>query len=242
MNLKHRIYQPGKYQVGAMIELEPDAANHIGVVLRLQEGDEFILFDGQGQEAIVKVYSKKKRQVIVQLIETQSKSIESPLKLHLAPAIIKKEKMTFLIQKSCELGVNEITPLMSARVSVKMDKTRLEKQTLSWQKTIIAATEQCGRTFLPKLNPAMSFIDFVKLHTEDGLLLHPKGIKSLKEVALSQSAVTLMIGPEGGFSEEELEFAGGLVQTYRMGSRVLRAETAAIASLATMQALYGDML
>ncbi|GAC15669.1 16S rRNA (uracil(1498)-N(3))-methyltransferase [Aliiglaciecola lipolytica] len=238
-----RIYHPDLLIVDRTIDLTPDAANHIVSVLRLSEGHPLVLFNGDGNEYSAELVSVKKRQASALVDAKLSISVESGLNIHLGQGVSRGDRMDFAIQKAVELGVTEITPLITERCGVKLSAERWEKKSIQWQKLIISACEQCGRNQIPILHPCMSIHDWTRQSTNQlRLTLHPKADKSIKDLAIPPAGVKLLIGPEGGFSETEI-YATEQVgfQTVQLGPRVLRTETAAIATIAVLQAIHGDL-
>ena len=223
----------------------PDAVVRHVQVLRLNAGDALTLFNGAPAdwECPATVLSVGKREVRVQLGAAQQVSRESPLWLGLAQGISSGERMDFTLQKSVEMGVTEIFPVTSARSIVKLSGERAEKRQERWQEIVIAACEQCGRNRIPTVHPLLPLSQRLQqLPQSDVRLLmglhHPT---SLKAIQPAPQRITLMIGPEGGWSPEEeaAAFQTGF-QSILLGKRVLRTETAALAAIAAMQTLWGD--
>ncbi|MGL5696805.1 MAG: 16S rRNA (uracil(1498)-N(3))-methyltransferase, partial [Plesiomonas shigelloides] len=150
-----RIYHPEPLTVGQLVTLSDDAANHVGRVLRMTADDELDLFDGSNQVFRARITESSKRQVTATVTEASEDNRESPLRIHLGQVISRGDKMEFTIQKSVELGVTEITPLISERCGVRLDAERMEKKIQQWQKIAVAACEQCGRNAVPVIRPAM---------------------------------------------------------------------------------------
>ena len=168
---------------------------------------------------------------------------ESPLYFHLGQVISRGEKMEFTIQKSVELGVNVITPLFSSRCGVKLGGERLDKKLQQWQKIAIAACEQCGRNRIPEIRPAMDLSHWLAEETTElKLNLHPRAHHSVNTLPPPDSGVRLLVGPEGGLSDEEIEQARarGFVDIL-LGPRVLRTETAALTAITALQCRFGDL-
>ncbi|GAA0855780.1 16S rRNA (uracil(1498)-N(3))-methyltransferase [Aliiglaciecola litoralis] len=238
-----RIYHPDLLIVDQTVDLTADAANHLASVLRLSDGHPIVLFNGDGNEYTAELTEVKKRSVTAMVDAKLELSVESPLPIHLGQGVSRGDRMDFAIQKAVELGVTEITPLLTDRCGVKLSKERWEKKHHQWFKLIVAACEQCGRNRLPKLNPCLPINEWVAQSTKQmRLTLHPQAAKSIKHLSLPMSGVRLLIGPEGGFTDAEVyatEEAG--FQTVQMGPRVLRTETAAMAAIAVLQAIHGDL-
>ncbi len=237
-----RIYQPGDYKVGELLELSPEASKHVGTVLRMQAGENLTLFCGDDREFKVTIDAVKKKQVIVSITEVKNISRESHLKIHLAQGISKGDRMELVMQKAVELGVYAITPIISERCVVKLDKERLEKKMHQWQSIAIAACEQSGRNQIPLVSPPKTFESYIQeKHLGLKLILHPDGGNTWRDYTVQEN-VSLMIGPEGGFSDTEVKGAcDSGFQTLCLGPRILRTETAAITALSVLQAAGGDL-
>ncbi|KLV06284.1 16S rRNA methyltransferase [Photobacterium aquae] len=238
-----RIYHPETLPSSGFVMLSEDAAGHIGRVLRMQPGQEVELFDGSGAEfpAVISEVSKKNVQVEIQ--KRIDRSSESPLNLHLGQVISRGDKMEFTIQKSVELGVNTITPLISERCGVKLDQKRFEKKLAQWQKIAISACEQCGRNTVPEIRPIMQLEEWCA-EEYDGLKLnlHPRAKYSINTLPTPVENVRLLIGPEGGLSAEEIAKTRDYhFEETLLGPRVLRTETAALTAITALQVRFGDL-
>jgi 16S rRNA (uracil1498-N3)-methyltransferase len=237
-----RIYHPDLLSVDSEVILLPEAAHHLLRVLRLKVDHPIILFNGDGNEYSARL-SKIEKSLALAHIDTQlSINLESPLSLHLGQSISKGDRMEFVIQKSVELGVTEITPLVTERTIVKLDDKRWQKKHHQWQKLVISACEQCGRNVVPVIHPTSPLNTWIGQSTNKlRLALHPKGDLSCKQISLSHSGAKLLIGPEGGLSDNEIyQVKQSGFQTMHLGSRILRTETAALTAIASLQALFGD--
>jgi 16S rRNA (uracil1498-N3)-methyltransferase len=239
-----RIYQAGDYQSGELIELSPEAAQHTAVVLRMREGEQITLFNGTNYEFQAIITLIKKKQVVVSIKQSLEVNRESSLQIHLGQAISKGERMEWVMQKSVELGVYSITPLISERCVVKLDKERMLKKIQQWQSIAIAACEQCGRNTIPLVHSPIYVEEFLqKNHAQLKLILHPQGNKNWRDYPIQASSeMALLIGPEGGFSDAEVDLAFQYhFAPLSLGPRVLRTETAAISALSLLQAVGGDL-
>jgi 16S rRNA (uracil1498-N3)-methyltransferase len=238
-----RIYHPEQISENSVVALNDDAAGHVGRVLRMKEGQEVLLFDGSGSEFPATICSVSKKNVNVSINERIERSAESPLDLHLGQVISRGDKMEFTIQKSVELGVNTITPLISERCGVKLDQKRFEKKLQQWQKIAISACEQCGRNTVPVIRPIMHLEQWCAEPSEAlKLNLHPRAQYSINTLPAPVSKVRLLIGPEGGLSQSEIE----MTEQYQfeetlLGPRVLRTETAALTAITALQVRFGDL-
>ena len=238
-----RIYEPGPLSSHALLDLSEDGANHIGRVLRMQAGQELVLFDGRGGQYPATIQAVGKKQVTVQLAELDPVEVESPLAIHFGQVISRGDKMEFTIQKSVELGVTVITPLFSERCGVKLNGERLDKKLEQWQKIAISACEQCGRNRIPEIRPALELAAWLAEPTEElKLNLHPRAPYSINTLPEPSHGIRLLIGPEGGLSAAEIELAReqGFADML-LGPRVLRTETAGLTAITALQCRFGDL-
>ncbi len=213
-------------------------------VLRLAVGDAVVLFDGEGNAWDAVIATCGRGEVTVQVGGLRAEDRESPLQVMLAQAVSSGERMDYTIQKAVELGVSAIQPLMAERCVVRLSGERALKRVAHWQSVVIAACEQCGRNRVPEVRPLLSLREWLDATAASGairLLLAPEGSVALRELSRPPGPVTVLAGPEGGFTSAEaadvLRFG---YRPLRLGPRVLRTETAAVALLAAMQALWGD--
>ncbi len=238
-----RIYQAGHYDVGDVIELSATASQHVGVVLRMQPADSLTLFCGDNREFLAHITNVHKKKVSVRIAEVANVCRESLRQIHLAQALSKGDRMEWVIQKAVELGVTSITPLFTAHCVVKLDAERLAKKQAQWQAIAIAACEQSGRNQVPTVHSACSYAAY--LNTSSAAtkwILHPSSEKSWRDHAFTAGDIALLIGPEGGLSEDEISQAKSHdFMSLCLGPRVLRTETAAIAALSVLQAVAGDL-
>ncbi len=236
-----RLYIKAALQTGNTIELDDDNAHYARSVLRLKNDAPIILFNGAGGEFGGKVVEVSRKSVRVELENFVDRSVESNLKIELGLGISRGDRMDFSVQKAVELGVTSITPLMTERCVVQFKDEKKSQRWQHWQKIIQHAAEQSGRTVLP---------DFVGISTlkawiigQGGLkvFLDPYAEKNLAQLLPENNYVTLLTGPEGGFSsaEREIAKAKGFIPV-RLGARILRTETASLAALSAVQMLWGD--
>ena len=238
-----RFYCPEILAQSGTAELPEQAAHHAARVLRLQAGDRVSVFNGRGGEGEARITDIGKRHVTVEIVAWHGVERESPLQILLAQAISAGEIMDFTLQKSVELGIGNIQPLASERSVVRLSGERAEKRVAHWQGVVIAACEQSGRNHVPEVAPISPLLDW--LGSQDGsesrLMLSPTAEVGLRDLPKPIGNITLLIGPEGGLSPSEAEAAQRYGFTpVRLGARVLRTETAALAALAAMQTLWGD--
>lgn len=237
-----RIYQPQALSAGQILNLSKEAAGHLIRVLRLQVGDDFIVFNGKAGEFHAIIIELSKNMVTVKLGEFDAVSRESSLQITLVQAVLRSDKMDYVLQKAVELGVTRFIPLITARSTLKLAPERWQKRSLHWQGVMLAACEQSGRTRLPKLENPMTFdVATTSIKAEQRIILQPCVKQNINSLPGCQS-VAVLVGPEGGWSENELKCAR--VATYspiQLGPRVLRAETAGLAAVSIVQSLYGDL-
>jgi 16S rRNA (uracil1498-N3)-methyltransferase len=236
-----RIYQPQSLEIGQTVVLDANASHHLLQVLRLKVGTTFHLFNHLAQEFSATLLSVNK--VATAKIDTLiSNNTESPLYIHLAQSIVRGDKMDFILQKAVELGVQEITPLFSKYGEVQLSSERLEKKYRHWQGILIHAAEQSGRAHLPLLNLALPINTFLQQPSSNlRLMLHPHENNTQDWRHLNPNEVTLLVGPEGGFHQDEVELAKTKkVISCVLGPRILRTETAGLAAVACLQTLWGD--
>lgn len=239
-----RIYIQLPLATGQIITLPETAVRHLVQVLRMQPGETFIVFNGQGGEYAATLESAGKREASARIGAFNNVSRESPLHVTLAQCVSKGERMDYTLQKAVELGVTEIVPLLSSRSVVRLDGERWEKKMEHWRGVIISACEQSGRTQVPVLHAIAELSHWLPLNSKDALklTLAPEVRGGLKDLRHRGEPVVLLIGPEGGLSSAEIALAGGHgFRSIRLGPRVLRTETAGVVCLAHMQVLWGDL-
>jgi len=239
-----RIFVETELHPRSRLTLPDDAAHHAARVLRLREGDAMVLFDGRGGEYEARLSLPGRGRVVAETGVRHDIERESPLAVTLLQAVSSSEKMDFTIQKAVELGVAAIQPVLGAKSVVRLSAEREEKKLARWRRVAIAACEQCGRNRLPPVREAMSIEAYCRAPGEASLrlLLSPKGKIGLRDVTQQiEPVVTIAAGPEAGFSaaEEQLLERAGFVAV-RLGQRILRTETAALAALAALNAIAGD--
>lgn len=237
-----RIYYPNPIPLEEEFTLTDEAGHHIATVLRLKPNHPIVLFNGDGNEYSAQIISVQRKKVIVEADACLSIAKESPLHLHLGQGVSKGDRMDIVLQKSVELGVSEITPVITERCAVKLDESRWEKKLSQWQKIVIGACEQSGRNTLPVLNTPVSLNQWLSNSTVSSrLVLAPGAEQSLVRQPYNTHGYRLLIGPEGGLSEAEIHLANeNGYQSVSLGPRILRTETAALSSLSILQAQHGD--
>lgn len=239
-----RFYCPQPLAIGLTIDLPEAVAHHVHVV-RLAPGESITLFNGDGGEYTAVLQTVEKRRASAEIKAHTARDAELPYAVTVAQALPEASKMDWIIEKAVELGAAAIQPLAARRCVVKLSGERAEKKLLHWQGVIVSACEQSGRNRLPQLAPVDEFKDWIAqqdMHRR--VILTPRGSQSLADWARHQppQALTIMVGPEGGFSDEEenLAVAQGALPL-SMGPRILRTETAALAALAALNASWGGM-
>lgn len=238
-----RLHLPVPLTVGATVPLDDNALNHAVRVLRLKPGAALILFNGAGGAVAATLAEVGKRAAWARVTAALPDEVESPLRVALAQGVSRGEKMDYTLQKAVELGVAVIQPLFAERGGVDLAGERLARKIRHWRGIIVGACEQCGRNRLPELRQPLTLAEWLEQPAEPDLrlLLDPLAERGLRGLEPPAATVTLLIGPEGGLSPMEIAqarkagFAG-----VRLGPRVLRTETAGVAALAAVQALWGD--
>lgn len=242
-----RFFLPSKNIDNRRATVAGPELDHLRRVLRLRPGDPIVVFDDAGWEHEAVIRSLSAQAAEIEIARSFQAERESPLKLTLAVGLTKGEKMDFVVEKATELGVQAIVPFISAYTVPKLDQRKIEKRGERWQKIALAAAKQCGRTRLPEILPLSNFEDLVQQTIMSlNLLFWEKATgQTLKQVHATDPdarSILLVIGPEGGLSDQE----AGLAQrqgfkTIHLGRRILRAETAAVAAASLVQFLWGDL-
>ncbi len=239
-----RFYCPMPLIPGRQVALPELAARHAVGVLRLRDGHDVILFNGDGSECVGQLFRTVKG-AAVNLKANCAPVRESPLRIILAQGISSGERMDFTLQKAVELGTAAIEPLMMRRTIVRLDDAKKIRRLQHWQGVIVSACEQCGRNHLPGIAPIIEFPDWLRGESaREGvrLLLDPDASTRLRDLPAPDGTVLLLAGPEGGFDPAERDAAQRLgFMPISLGPRVLRTETAAMTAMAAMQCLWGDL-
>ncbi len=226
---------------------DPGEIRHICKVLRLGEGDAVVLFDGEGKEYRASITRIFPEQVILTLMaEGASARAESSLRIVLGMALLKSSKFEWLLQKATELGVSEVLPFSSSRVIPRREEEQSRARLARWEKIVAQAARQCGRSLLPRVHPPCSFEEVLQTDREGAtkiFLWEKEETRTLSD-ALTEAnpEIFFLVGPEGGFSDPEaLRAQEAGFRPVRLGPRILRAETAAIAGVALLQFIRGDL-
>lgn len=243
-----RVFCEKELKANIDLELDQSASNHLLKVLRLQIGAEVTLFNGNGNEYYSKIVSIKGKKAVLKIDSVKQVEVESPIKISLCQGLAKNDKMDIAIQKATELGVSSIQPVITERTQFSLKGDRLEKKMTHWQKIIISACEQSGRTILPKIFTPISFSGLIDSrntgfildpHSEESKL--PANKEDLKDFYNINGEIDILVGPEGGFNDLEAQTA--LQNGFKpilLGPRILRTETASMAAITLLQTLYGD--
>lgn len=234
------------------VNLRGSAVKHMTQVLRLKEGAAIVIFNGCGCEFRSVIRSVGKNSVEIEVVDVLSPQLESPTGITLAQGVSRADRMDWTVQKSVELGVNNIIPVITARTVVNLKGEHKQRRVQHWRKVAISACEQCGRNYVPEVSSAVRFSDFVSQFTCAEfnnvlkLVLYHKAESGLSSVIKqrkdSPGSVLLLVGPEGGLSEQEQQdcVKAGFIAV-KMGPRILRTETAAIAAITLVQSTLGDL-
>ena len=236
-----RLFVETVLQSGTEISLDEESGHYIRTVLRLKKNAELILFDGSGAEFKSRILEISRKQFIVEVLDSFQPEVESHLHINFGLAISRSERMDFAIQKSVELGVSQITPLLTERCVVQIKDKKVDQKIRHWQKIARHAAEQSGRTRVPIIASVLSLSDCLIHQQGLRVFLDPRAEAALAKLIPEQDQVTLLSGPEGGFSEQErMIVLNQGFQAIKLGPRILRTETAALAAIATAQVLWGD--
>lgn len=230
---------------GAIVELPRETASHLAKVLRARSGDPLTLFSGDGREYAGAVESVRGSRVTASVGNGADVDRESPLAITLVQCVPRGDRMDFIVQKATELGVTRIVPVLSQRSVVRLDAAQAESKAAHWRAVVVNACEQCGRNRLPIIEAPAPLIEY--LAAADAapptarFVLEPD-LEAAASPSALETAVLIAVGPEGGFGDEELEaFRIAGFRKLRLGPRILRTETAAIAALTWLQTRFGDM-
>lgn len=243
----HRFYSPPSTVDGSLITLSAPETHHLAHVLRLSVGDEAFVFDGRGREYRCRVVEFRKKQARLEVIAALTDNIESPLKLTLAQAIAKGDKLDVIVQKATELGVSRIIPLITRNSAVKLTAEGASKRLGRWRQISLEALKQCGRRTLVDIDEPLPVRELpLRLHrSELALAFSERGGAPLSRLLIDSvvgKPVTGVVGPEGGWSDDEIAmFEQSDFGIVTLGPRILRTETAAIVAIALLQHALGDI-
>jgi 16S rRNA (uracil1498-N3)-methyltransferase len=242
-----RFYVPNPSIRDGLLRIEGEEVKHIRKVLRLKAGDKITVFNGLGNEYEGSILEEKPSSVLVKVENIFFPQKDSSLEVTLAQSLLKGEKMDFVIQKATELGVKEIIPFFSSRSVPLLERSRKLQRHRRWERIAVEASKQCGRGVVPKIESLKDYSEMLRIASPDGLRLilwEREGI-NLKEVferSEEEAKIFFVVGPEGGFSQEEVEEAekSGFIPVV-LGRRILRAETASLCLLSILQYQRGDI-
>ena len=237
-----RFYVDFALSPDSVVELPDNVVRHLNV-LRVKNTEEIVLFNGNGKAYPALPEVLEKRRASVRILREEATDNESPLNITLVQAVSSAERMDFTLQKSVELGVAEIRPVISERCVVRLSGERAEKRVTRWQEIVVSACEQSGRNIVPKVLPLTTYAQALQQLPQETtkLLMSLNRAQKLSDVRPQSGKVVFMVGPEGGWTEKEEQqaFDAGF-QSVTLGKRVLRTETASLAAIAAMQTLWGD--
>lgn len=246
--MRHKFFVPQEQIINKKVTLTGSDVSHIRTVLRLRAGDSIQVISDSDKWLTVRLVEVKSKEILGEVIASATINVESPLEVHLGQALTKANKFDVILRKSVELGVRSVTPLSTERCVVKTHQAEGQKKIERWNKIALESSKQCGRSQVPQVAEKVETLEtFCRKYEGQDLKLifweleEKKKLKDLKLEAEPRS-VAVLIGPEGGFSQEEV----GMVrkygfQTVSLGPRILRAETAPVVVLALLQSLWGDL-
>lgn len=239
-----RLFSPIAVRANANLSLRGEQARYVGRVLRMKPGDELTVFDGNGGEfpATIDVVTKQELKLVIGA--HVARNAESPLRITLVQGISRGERMDFVVQKATELGVHRISPVLTSYSVVKLSPERAAKRRAHWQKIAQSACEQCERNIVPAIDAPQRLDDWFAANNDSSVpavILRADAPAAMPAISPPGNALTILVGPEGGFSESELERAAAAgMHAVRLGPRLLRTETAALAAISIAQASWGD--
>lgn len=237
-----RFHLPENLSVGQTVALPDNIVRHLNV-LRVRPNENITLFDGKGKAHAARLSFLEKRRAEAEILHEDTTDNESPLNITLIQSISSGDRMDFTLQKSVELGVTAIQPVISERCIVRLDGERAAKRLARWQEIVISACEQSGRNTVPPVLPIIGYREALdKMPSESTkLIMSINRARKLGDIRQPSGAIAFMVGPEGGWTEQEEQqaFEAGF-QAVTLGKRILRTETAPLAAIAAMQTLWGD--
>lgn len=238
-----RVHVESALAPGQRVTLPESAAGHLVRVLRLQAGDECVLFNGDGRDYAARIATLGKRSIEADVLSARAVDNEAPLRLTLVQGIARGEKMDWILQKATELGVAAVVPVHSERSEVKLDGERATRRTAHWHSVLVSACEQSGRARIPALAAPQPLREaLAALPPMPRYLLDPQAGLAIAALDPPGTACVLAVGPEGGWSPRDRDVLreAGCVGL-RLGPRILRTETAGLAAIAALQAMFGDL-
>jgi 16S rRNA (uracil1498-N3)-methyltransferase len=242
---KTRLFSPDVLVACSELWLTGAQAKYVTRVLRLKAADTLVMFDGKGGQYGAAIKAFQKDRVLLQVGELQAGEVESPLAIHLVQGVSRSGRMDIVIQKSTELGVHRITPVITEFSVIRLDGDRASKRHQHWQRVSQSACEQCGRNTLPEIDMPEKLHSWLSSHSDDRttrIMLAPGSSESITALQAPLANVELLVGPEGGLSDaERAQCKESGFRPVSLGPRVLRTETAALAGIAVLQAVWGDL-
>lgn len=237
-----RIHTQQALSAGSECVLDAAPSHHLATVLRARTDQAIELFNGDGNAYAARIISISKKAVTVTVESCTPHNNESPLGIELGIGISKGDRFDFVLQKSTELGITAISPLITERTEVRLDNERIEKKTEHWRQVVISACEQSGRNSIPDVNAPQKLADWMSTcDAPQKFVLHHRAARA-PDAAMKPLRVALLIGPEGGLSQQEIAAAEQCgFSAWRLGPRVLRTETAPLAAITALQWLWGDL-
>jgi 16S rRNA (uracil1498-N3)-methyltransferase len=242
---KNRLFSPDALVADSELWLTGEQARYVTRVLRLKTDDTIVMFDGNGGQFGAAIKAFENGRVLLHVGDRHTSNTESPLAIHLVQGISRGGRMDLVIQKSTELGVRRITPVLTDFSVVKLGGERATRRQEHWRKISQSACEQCGRNTLPRIDLPRALNRWLDTYKEDGatrIMLDPTSDDSIATMQVPDTKVELLVGPEGGFSDtERAQCRESGFEAVSLGPRILRTETAALAGIAVLQATWGDL-
>ena len=238
----HRLYTDQVLDPGEEVLLEGKKAHYLGRVLRVAPGQPVVLFNGDGRDYACEILRPGKNSLALGVNSRLPARPESQLSISVVQAVSRGERMDQTLQKCTELGAASFQPVWSERVEVRLKGEKLERRRRHWQGVVVAACEQSGRAVIPEVKPAEPLDEWARKPPAGARLVLAPGTEKGLEAVAQEGPVELLVGPEGGFSDAELDLvlSSGTVAV-GLGPRILRTETAAPAAVAILQAFRGDL-
>lgn len=240
-----RIYTNNHLDINEIFYLSKDHIHYIKEVLRMKNQDILEIFNNTNYIFLGKIINIKKKIIEIQIFESKLKNIESPLHIHLGQVILNYKNMDFVIQKSIELGIKTITPLLFDNCNFQKNIISISKKIQHWKKIAISSCQQCKRNIIPEIKYPEKIFSWCKNNKENNIniLFHPKSTLTLNELPKSIKCIQIIVGSEKGFSDNDIKkiIKYGFI-SIKLGPRILRAETASIAAITALQTKFGDLI
>lgn len=238
-----RLYQPASLKPGQDITLDKNPSHHLIRVLRAKKNSEVILFNGDGHEYLAELVDDNQKHCQLHIKKTEEIHNESSLNITLLQGISRGDRMDTCIQKSTELGVNTVIPVICQRTGTSLNSKRAEKKMHHWHQIAISACEQSGRCIIPQIQPVVNFTQVIgNINADQKIILTPTAKNTISKIPAPVNSLCILIGPEGGFTQEEVQLAvENNFTSISLGPRILRTETAGPACITSAQILWGDL-